>query len=140
MMAIVSASPLPLAALFGILNDKLDRVTGLIIATALATAGYLAFGSLASPLFGLAIPVGILLGCGQVASIIAGQTLIGQETDPRIAGSTLGAFNAFGAMGTLAGSVLGGYLFDTWTYGGPFLMMGIFSLAVMLGALYVRFR
>lgn len=140
MMAIVAASPLPLAALFGILNDRMDRVTGLIAATALATCGYIAFGSLASPLFGIAIPVGILLGCGQVASIIAGQTLIGQEADPRIAGSTLGVFNAFGAVGTLVGSVGGGYLFDTWSYGGPFIMMGIASFVVMLGALYVRLR
>lgn len=140
MLAIVSASPLPIAALFGILNDRLDRVTGLIIATALATAGYLAFGSLDSPLFGWAVPVGILLGCGQVASIIAGQTLIGQEADPRIAGSTLGVFNAFGAIGTLFGSVLGGFLFDFWTFGGPFLMMGIASLIVMLGAIFVRLK
>ncbi|NND54007.1 MAG: MFS transporter [Gammaproteobacteria bacterium] len=140
MMAIVSVSPLPLAALFGILNDRIDRVTFLIIATGVATFGYLAFGSLDSPLFGIAIPVGIALGCGQVASIIAGQTLIGQEADPRIAGSTLGAFNAFGALGTLVGSVMGGYLFDTWSYGGPFIMMGFASLLVMLGAIWVRLR
>jgi predicted MFS family arabinose efflux permease len=81
-----------------------------------------------------------LLGCGQVASIIAGQTLIGQEADPRISGSTLGIFNAFGAIGTLVGSVLGGYLFDKWTYGGPFIMMGCFSLLVMVYAIYVRTR
>jgi len=140
MMAIVAASPLPLAALFGILNDRLDRVTFVVIASAIATAGYIAFGSLESPLFGIAIPVGIALGCGQVASIIAGQTLIGQEADPRIAGSTLGVFNAFGAMGTLIASVLGGYLFDTWSYGGPFLMMGVASLVVMLAAIWVRVR
>lgn len=140
MIAIVSVSPLPLAALFGILNDRLDRVTFLVIATAIATVGYIGFGSLDSPLFGIAIPVGIALGCGQVASIIAGQTLIGQEADPRIAGSTLGAFNAFGAMGTLVGSVLGGYLFDTVDYGAPFIMMGIASLLVMLGAIWVRLR
>lgn len=138
MFAIVAASPLPVAALFGIFNDRLDRVTGLIIAMLLATCGYIGFGSLESPLLGMAIPVGIMLGIGQVASIIAGQTLIGQEADPRISGSTLGVFNAFGAFGTLVGSVGGGYLFDTWTYGAPFLMMGIASGIVGLMALAVR--
>ncbi|MGI9290177.1 MAG: MFS transporter [Gammaproteobacteria bacterium] len=140
MLAIVSGSPILVAPLFGILNDKLDRVTGLIIAMGLAVVGYIGFGSLADPISGLAIPVGIVLGCGQVASIIAGQTLIGQEADPRIAGSTLGAFNAFGAIGTLVGSVVGGYLFDLWTFGGPFLMMGMASGVVMIAAIGVRLR
>ena len=140
MLAIVSGSPILVAPLFGILNDRIDRVTGLTLAMALAVVGYIGFGSLHDPLTGLAVPVGIALGCGQVASIIAGQTLIGQETDPRIAGSTLGAFNAFGAIGTLVGSVLGGYLFDLWTPGGPFLMMGMASGAVMVAAIAIRFR
>lgn len=140
MLAIVSGSPILVAAFFGILNDRLDRVTSLILAMALASAGYIGFGLLDSPLMGTAIPVGIVLGCGQVASIIAGQTLIGQEADPRIAGATLGAFNAFGAMGTLVGSVAGGFLFDFWTFGAPFLMMGIASLLVMAAALWVRLR
>ena len=140
MLAIVSGSPILIAPVFGILNDKLDRVTGLALAMALATVGYIGFGSLPDPITGLAIPVGIILGCGQIASIISGQTLIGQETDPRIAGSTLGAFNAFGAMGTLVGSVLGGYLFDLWTFGAPFLMMGCASAMVMIAAISIRFR
>jgi MFS family permease len=140
MLAIVSGSPILVAPLFGILNDKLDRVTGLILASGLGVIGYIGFGSLHDPITGLAIPVGIVLGCGQVTSIIAGQTLIGQEADPRIAGSTLGAFNAFGAIGTLAGSVLGGYLFDLWTFGGPFLMMGFASAFVCVAAIGVRLR
>jgi MFS family permease len=140
MLAIVSGSPILVAPLFGILNDKIDRVSGLILAMGLAFVGYIAFGSLHDPITGLAVPVGILLGCGQVASIISGQTLIGQEADPRIAGSTLGAFNAFGAVGTLVGSVVGGYLFDLWTFGAPFIMMGVASGLVMLGAIFVRLR
>jgi MFS family permease len=140
LLALMMVAPLPVAALFGFLNDRLDRVTGLIIASSLGAVGYLAFGSLSSPLLGLAIPVGIVLGCGMVTSVIAGQTLIGQEADPRITGSTLGAFNFFGALGTLVSTVLGGYLFDIWTKGGPFLMMGIGSSAILIFAIYVRLR
>ena len=44
------------------------------------------------------------------------------------------------AIGTLVGSVLGGYLFDLWTYGGPFIMMGCASLCVMIAAIFVRLR
>jgi MFS family permease len=140
LLAIIFVAPLPIAALFGYLNDKLDRVTGLIIASALGAVGYLVFGSLENPLLGLAIPVGIVLGCGMVTSVIAGQTLIGQEADPRITGSTLGVFNFFGSVGTLVSTVLGGYLFDMWTNGGPFLMMGIGSTGILLFAIYVRVR
>jgi MFS family permease len=140
MVAIVSGSPILIAAGFGILNDRLDRVTFLAIALALAFIGYMGFGSLDSPIMGLAIPVGIIMGCGQVASIIASQTLIGQEADPRIAGSTLGAFNFFGAIGTMISGVLGGYLFDKWTNGGPFLMMGIASFGLMIACIVVRLR
>jgi hypothetical protein len=110
------------------------------VATAISAIGYLWFGSLASPLISFAIPVGIVMGFGQVASIIAGQTLIGQEADRRITGSTLGAFNFCGSIGTLVSSVLGGVLFDFWTNGGPFLMMGIGSAALLLATIYVRLR
>jgi MFS family permease len=75
-----------------------------------------------------------------ITSVIAGQTLIGQEADPRITGSTLGAFNFFGSVGTLVATVLGGYLFDIWTPGAPFLMMGFGSSIVLILALYVRLR
>ncbi|MEC9376448.1 MAG: MFS transporter [Pseudomonadota bacterium] len=138
LVAIVNVAPLPLAAVFGYFNDKNNRITGLIIATAIATVGYLWFGSLESPLVNMAIWVGILMGCGQVGAVIAGQTLIGQEADPRITGTTLGAFNFFGSVGTLVSSVLGGILFDVWTNGGPFLMMGIGSALLLIAAIYVR--
>lgn len=138
LIPIIMAGPLPIAALFGYFNDRLNRVTGLIIASALGTIGYLWFGFLDSPLDSMAIPVGLILGTGMITSIISGQTLIGQEADPRITGSTLGAFNFFGSVGTLVSTVAGGYLFDIWTEGGPFLMMGIGSALVLAFAIYVR--
>ena len=140
LIPLIMAAPLPLAALFGYFNDKLDRVTGLIIASGLGAVGYIAFGSLDSPLLGIAIPIGFIMGTGMITSVISSQTLIGQEADPRITGSTLGAFNFFGSVGTLVATVLGGYLFDIWTPGGPFLMMGIGSLLVCVLAIFVRLR
>jgi len=140
LLAIIMVAPLPVAAFFGIINDRVDRVTGLILASVMATIGYGIFGLLDSPLLGWAIPIGIVMGSGMVASIIAGQTLIGQEADPRITGSTLGVFNFFGSIGVLVGTVLGGYLFDVWTNGGPFLMMGIGSAAILIYSIYVRVR
>jgi MFS family permease len=146
LVAIILTAPLPIAAVFGYFSDKVNRVSSLLVATALAVAGYLWFGSLASPLAPDGMPwhlnvvvfAGLIMGFGQVASIIAGQTLIGQEADPRITGTTLGAFNFCGSVGTLLSTVVGGILFDVWTNGGPFLMMGFASVGLLLGCIYVR--
>ncbi|MFW2405767.1 MAG: MFS transporter [Gammaproteobacteria bacterium] len=140
LLALIMVAPLPIAAFFGYINDRVDRVTGMIIASGMGAVGYLAFGSLGSPLVAMAIPVGIVLGSGMIASVIASQTLIGQEADPKITGSTLGAFNFFGGVGTIVATVVGGYLFDMWMSGGPFLMMGFGSAVVFVFAIFVRTR
>jgi hypothetical protein len=35
-------------------------------------------------------------------------------------------------------SGVGGYLFDNWTYTGPFLFMGLVNAAVLFFAIYVK--
>ncbi len=138
--ALVQGAGLLASPLLGIVNDKVNRVTALVLGMGLATTGYLIFGSQTDPLGGIAVPAAIVLGIGQVSSILAGQTLVGQEADPRITGSILGVFSFFGAIGTLVGSWVGGQLFALWRPGAPFLMMGMFNLMVMLAALMVRAR
>ena len=140
LFALVQAAGLLASPLLGILNDRINRVTALCVGMALAALGYLCFGGQTDPLGGLAIPAAILLGVGQVSSILAGQTLVGQEADPRITGSILGVFSFFGAIGTLVGSWVGGQLFGLWRPGAPFLMMGMFNALVMLAAIVVRTR
>ncbi|MGI9308933.1 MAG: MFS transporter [Gammaproteobacteria bacterium] len=122
------------------IGDRINRVSGLILGMGIAAAGYISFGLLPSPLASGAIFAAILLGLGQTSSIIVGQTLIGQESDPRITGAVLGVFNFFGAFGTLIGAVVGGFLFDLWRPGGPFLLMGAANLTIVLAAVYVRAR
>jgi MFS family permease len=138
--ALVQAAGLLASPMLGILNDKVNRVTALVVGMGLAATGYLIFGSQTDPLGGIAVPAAIALGIGQVSSILAGQTLVGQEADPRITGSILGVFSFFGAIGTLVGSWVGGQLFALWRPGAPFLMMGMFNLLVMLAAVMVRLR
>jgi predicted MFS family arabinose efflux permease len=50
----------------------------------------------------------------------------------------IGVFSFFGAIGTLAGSWIGGQLFALWRPGAPFLLMGMFNLLVMIAAIIVR--
>jgi predicted MFS family arabinose efflux permease len=135
---IVQGAALVAAPLLGILNDRINRVSALIVGMALAAIGYLAFGLQTDPLSGNAIGIALVLGVGQIASILAGQTLVSQEADPRITGATIGVFSFFGAIGTLVGSWVGGQLFELWRPGAPFLLMGFFNVLVMLGAIVVR--
>ena len=138
--AIVAGAALVAAPLLGILNDRIDRVAALVVGMLFAAIGYLVFGAQGNPLGEMSLYIAVLLGIGQMSSILAGQTLISQEADPRIAGSVIGVFSFFGAIGTLVGGWLGGQLFGLWRPGAPFLLMGGFNTLVCLAALYVLAR
>jgi MFS family permease len=138
--AVIQSVALLASPVIGILNDRINRVTALILGMGLAALGYLAFGLHDNPFGGTGIGVAVLLGFGQIAAILAGTTLVGQEADPKITGATIGVWSFCGAVGTLIGSFFGGILFDLWTPGAPFLLMGILNLLVMIAAIWVRIR
>lgn len=138
--AIVAGASLVTAPLFGILNDRVDRVSGLVVGMLFAGLGYVVFGLQDTPLGAFSLIAAALLGIGQIGSILAGQTLISQEAGTRIAGSVIGVFSFFGAIGTLVGGWIGGQLFELWRPGAPFLLMGGFNFLVFAMALFIRLR
>jgi MFS family permease len=138
--AVIQTAALLVSPLIGIMNDRIDRVTALVIGMGLAAAGYLLFGLQDSPFGNSSMVIAFVLGIGQVSAILAGTTLVGQEADPKITGATLGVWSFCGALGTMMGSLLGGLLFDFWMPGAPFLFMGIANLLVMIAAIYVRIK
>ena len=138
--ATIQTAALISAPIIGIVNDKINRVTGLILGMSLAALGYLAFGFSENPFEGLWVIPAVLLGIGQMSAILAGTTLIGQEVNPKITGATIGVWSFFGAVGTLGGSFFGGILFDSWRPGAPFLLMGFANLVVAFMTVYVRLR
>ena len=44
---------------------------------------------------------------------------------PKVRGSVAGVSSFFGAIGILLNTKLGGYLFDSWKEGAPFLLVSI---------------
>jgi MFS family permease len=69
---------------------------------------------------------------GVISPVLAAQALLGQETQPELRGAVNGLFSAMGAVGILAISLAGGYLFDLWKpY--PFLVVAVMNL-LLLGA------
>jgi len=135
--AVVSGMALLASPLLGVLNDRINRVAALAIGMLLGTIGYLAFGLQADPLAQFAFVAAILLGIGQISSILAGQTLISQEADSPIAGSIIGVFSFFGAVGTLVGGWIGGQLFGLWRPGAPFILMGVLNSLICVAAFLV---
>jgi MFS family permease len=124
--------------LLGFFLDRVNRVTGIVICMALATAGYLATMFVDDPTSRGAIPILVLLGIGQISAFLGSATLIGQEA-PRVnRGSVVGVFNSCGAIGILIASSIGGRMFDSIGPSAPFVLVGVFNGVVLLFAIAVR--
>ena len=128
------------APIMGFILDRIDRVAGIIIAFTLSAAGYMFMGMIQDPLADIVFAAAILLGLGEGACIMSSIALIGQNAPAKTRGSVIGTFTACGATGMLIAAGVGGYLFDHWTYTGPFLFMGIINGVVLLAAIYVKLR
>jgi MFS family permease len=128
------------APIMGYILDRLDRVTGIMIAFTLSAIGYSFMGMIEDPLANTVFAAAILLGLGEGACIMASIALIGQNAPAKTRGSVIGTFTACGATGMLIASGVGGFLFDRWMYTGPFLFMGIINAGVLLFAIYVKLK
>lgn len=126
------------APVMGWICDRVNRTAACVISFSLATGGYLAVGSIDDPLHSaIIIPMCILLGIGETSNVIAGGALLGQEAPARIRGSVVGLFNWSGAIGIMVFVKLGGYVFDEFHRGAPFIMMGIVNAFVAVLAFIV---
>ncbi|MGQ9659137.1 MAG: MFS transporter [Thermochromatium sp.] len=124
--------------MMGPLMDRLDRVTGLAVAMALAALGNLAVVWMVDPTPGSSWWFCVLLGIGQISVYLASQSLVGQEAPLNKRGSVMGAFNVAGALGILIITALGGRLFDGIAPYAPFVLVG--AINVLLLALCVAVR
>ncbi len=126
--------------LFGLILDRVNRVTGLAIAMGLAGLGYASMGFVEEPLAARNLPLFALLAMGQGSAIIASVTLVGQEAPVRERGSIVATSGLFGAIGILVAAVAGGRLFDSIGPSAPFVMLGLLQLVLCLAAVVVRLK
>ena len=122
----------------GPLLDRIDRLTGFIIAMAIASVAYFFIFTVEDPFGAQMIPAVILLGVAEMSTIIAGQVLITQEAPAHRRGSVVGLFSLFGAAGIMVATSIGGVLFDKWTATGPFALMGVVNVLVLIWALMIK--
>jgi MFS family permease len=141
LFGIVQGSAMLWAPIFGWMADKVNRVTLVILATVLSVIGYGWMGFTPDPaLGGAAFGAAAMLGIGQASGILASQVLIAQEAPSAIRGAVIGMVGFFGALGILAISKIGGYTFDEWRPGSPFIIMAGANIILLVFAIWVRSR
>lgn len=129
---IASISGLLFAVVFGLLLDRINRVTAGVIAMAIAGIGYFAGGLVGDPNSSAIVPVAILLGIGQIAAIIASQTVLGQEAPADVRGAVFGLAGICASLGILFTTSVGGWLYDAAGKGGPFFLIAAVNLGIMV--------
>lgn len=120
--------------------DKFNRTGFLAFCMALAAAGYLGMGLIDDPTADSARPFVVLLGIGQISAFFGSQALVGQEAPLAERGAVIGGFNIMGAIGILFCSVVGGWLFDTYSPSATFIMVGAVNTLIFLFAIGVRLK
>jgi MFS family permease len=137
-MGFMGAVGLVWTPIFGFLLDRLNRVTGVALATGLAAVGFVSMGFISSPLDFAMLPAFALLSIGQISVIVASVTLVGQEAAPAERGSVVAMNGWCGAVGILLAAAIGGRLFDGLGPSAPFVMIGVFQVVLAACALAVR--
>ena len=134
---VVQAAALVAAPVIGIMLDRIDRVIGLIIAMILAGAGYLSLAFVGDPLGKEMYFAAILIGFGEIAANLSALSLVGREAPAKGRGAVIGMFSLCGAFGILLVAKIGGMLFDEVSHIGPFVLVGIANLVVLVLAIVV---
>ncbi len=124
--------------IFGFILDRINRVTGLVIAMAFASVGYLSMGIITSPLDYRMLPAFIILALGSSSAMQSSMSLVGQEAPKAERGAIIGTLGMFGAIGILISVSVGGYLFDVWAPYGPFVFVGAIQVVLLILTIVVR--
>jgi MFS family permease len=137
---IANASGLVFAIFFGLMLDRMNRITAGVVAMGVAGVGYIVGGFVGDPGNELIVPVAIVLGLGQVCAIIASQTVLGQEAPLDVRGAVFGLAGICASLGILFASAVGGLLYDVVDKGAPFFLVGAVNIAIMCFGVYLLLR
>jgi len=127
------------APLFGIIGDKLDKLTLLVLGFLISTIGYGWIAITGDILSLYAIPALFCMGMGLSSAQLASTVLLAQEAPKHIRGSVFGFQAWFGAVGILALSAVGGRLFDAISPQAPFMAVALCNFVVLACAAAYRF-
>ena len=122
----------------GVLSDRVDRITVLVIGFGLLVAADLALG-LSNGLAGTALGVALWgLHMGLTQGLLA--TLVADASPPDLRGTAFGVFNLATGAALLAASALAGVLWDLAGPKGTFLAGAGFTIIALAGLAAIRPR
>jgi MFS family permease len=134
---IANAAGLVFAIFFGVILDRINRITAGVIAMLVAGVGYIVGGFVGDPRSTAIVPVAILLGLGQISAIVASQTVLGQEAPRDVRGAVFGLASVAASLGILFTTSVGGWFYDKAGAGSPFFLIGAVNLAIMLFGIWL---
>ncbi|MCB1485848.1 MAG: MFS transporter, partial [Bauldia sp.] len=120
----------------GILSDKVDRFTILVVGLVLLVAADLVLG-FTGTIVGVGIGVALWgLHMGLTQGLLA--TLVADSAPAELRGTAFGVFNLAGGLAALAASVIAGGLWEAIGPGATFLGGAVFTAIALAGLLVVR--
>jgi MFS family permease len=139
MIALIQLASLVWAPVAGTFIDRFNRLACVCAALLVAGIGYTLLGLQDHPFQPVGYLGAVLVGIGQMSVILTVTALLGQETPIDVRGSVIGFAGLCGAVGILATSLAGGYVYK-WMISGPILLTGLANLAVFSLAIVVWIR
>jgi NAD(P)-dependent dehydrogenase (short-subunit alcohol dehydrogenase family) len=137
-IVIVQSVALFSAPIVGLMADRLNAITAVVIAAICAAIGYSSLFLVENP-FGTNMKLAlVMVGFGEIAGVITSQVLIAKYAPKEVRGSVIGFFGFCGALGIMTAFAAGGYLFDHWTESAPFLLFGVIGVFVAIYGLVIR--
>ncbi|KAI9296377.1 MFS general substrate transporter [Neoconidiobolus thromboides FSU 785] len=129
------------APIVGILLTKIKASMVLSLSSLLGAVGYFGFGFISSPYNKIVYLFICLLGVGEIGTIVTSLSFLSAHdtVEPELRGTVSGLYSFFGGLGIIICSKLGGYLFDHWRPGAPFIIMGIFHAILFVMGLVCFF-
>ena len=95
-LGVTNLAVLVAAPVFGILTDRINYITALMIALGFAAVGYGSTLLIENPLGGAMFLCAAVIGIGEVGCIVTSGVVIAQESPKQIRGSVIGFFNLCG--------------------------------------------
>ncbi|KAJ3245315.1 hypothetical protein HDU78_009560 [Chytriomyces hyalinus] len=126
------------APVFGYLSDRFHPSRVVLFNAVLGFISYLIM-FYADPVKGYVFGLVIFVGLSEIGLVIGNISLVTHSGSVKesVRGSVAGVSSACGALGILIASKLGGYLFDNWREGAPFLVLAVGHFVAIVCGVYV---
>ncbi len=135
---VIQVSAIVWSLIFGGIIDRINRVSALAMAMAIAAVGYCSMAWITSPMDIRMAPVFVVVGAGMSGAMMATFAVIGQEAPARERGAVTGTMSMFGALGIILAAVIGGRIFDEIAPWAPFVLVGSAQALLTILAIAIR--